>query len=149
MNKKTAILCLKQQKIKLLDQQLYKDENWVFQTGSYVKDFFGEHSTEYIFIKQFSFSLPYNPFLNNNEIVATLEKKESMALVFINNCIETLEHKGIYQAKGANFMSLWSFKNVIGFLILIFFIGIIAGTILGFHRLTKVLPFLSFLSRLT
>jgi dipeptidyl aminopeptidase/acylaminoacyl peptidase len=55
MTIKKAIDILQKQKAKIDDQNHPNDENWVFQTASYIKDFFGDKSTEYSFIVQFSF----------------------------------------------------------------------------------------------
>ena len=54
MTVKKGIQILKKQKTKLNNFDNF-DQNWVFQTASYVKDFFGETSTEFSFISQFHF----------------------------------------------------------------------------------------------
>jgi len=56
MRLKKAIEILKGQKDKLQSFE-NQNQNWVFQTASYIKDFFGENSTEFSFISQFRFEV--------------------------------------------------------------------------------------------
>lgn len=97
MNKKKAIEILTQQKTKLEKGSFHQDETWVFHTAFYIKDFFGENSTEFNFISQFSFTVISTNLTPDNDILYALGQKKQKALKFLDNCIETLQNKGLYK----------------------------------------------------
>ena len=99
MTKKKAIEILRKQISKLDDIYIYKDEKWVFQTGSYLKDFFGEDSPEYSFISQFTFSVIHLSYNTNEEVLISLNNKKRKAKSFLEDCIETIENKGLLKEK--------------------------------------------------
>lgn len=104
MTNKQAIDILKTQKSKLVDKALYKDETWTAQTASYIKDFFGAKSSEYFFITQFSFIYFAPPGMTNEGILLMLQNKITIASRFIDNCIETIQHKGLYKPTKTSFI---------------------------------------------
>lgn len=105
MNKKNAIKILEVQKSKLENNSIYKDETWVFQTASYIKDFFGENSTEYSFISQFNFMVKVLNTTSNDETLRLLNEKKEKVATFIDNCIETIRNKGILKEEKVNFLN--------------------------------------------
>ncbi|MBK7872948.1 MAG: hypothetical protein IPJ74_20915 [Saprospiraceae bacterium] len=105
MTVKKAIAILKKQRNKLTDPKHYNDENWVSQTASFIKDFFGDHSLEYGFIKQFKFYVRSSNWDSEEDIKRWLSEKPKQAIKFLDNCIETLEDKGLYKKPKINFLS--------------------------------------------
>jgi len=132
MNTKKAISILLRQKSKLLDKNFYKDENWVFQTASYIKDFFGDNSTEYSFISRFTFTIKVLNVTPADEKRRLLAEKEESAIKFLDNCIETLQNKGIYKSDKNNFLRNLDNATIIGLIIFfgstLFGIGYYFGT---------------------
>lgn len=133
MNSKKAIEILKKQIQKLDDSTFFKDENWVFQTASYIKDFFGENSTEYAFISKFEFKAYYTNYGNENDAIRELNSKTPKAKKYLENCIETISNKGLYKHPKTNFLNrisdsaLWS---IITFLLpIVFFSGYYFGNL--------------------
>ncbi|MDD4730203.1 MAG: hypothetical protein PHN55_15810 [Dysgonamonadaceae bacterium] len=105
MNKKNAIKVLENQKSKLIDNKIYKDETWVFQTASFIKDFFGEDSTEYSFISQFNFYVKVPNGTSPEETRFLLDNKKNKAEKFIDDCIETIKTKGLIKRTKINFLN--------------------------------------------
>jgi len=105
MNKKKVIKVLEQQKAKILDKNHYNDETWVFQTASYIKDIFGEKSTEYDYISRFTFTVQVLNTTPKEEIGLLIQMKEDKVIKFINNCIETIKNKGIIKPTKMNFLN--------------------------------------------
>ena len=119
MTVKKAIFILKAQKDKL-DNFDNKNQNWVFQTASYIKDFFGENSTEFSFISQFHFHVVSSICDSPEDIRRWLAEKPVEAERFLDNCIETLQHKGLFKQPKQNFLyrlsdtALWTLIPLIG-----------------------------------
>jgi hypothetical protein len=105
MTVKQAINVLKKQRDKLDDPSYTNDENWLFQTASFIKDFFGDHSTEYAFIAQFKFYVTQNAWDSDEDIRRLLSEQPLQAKQFLDNCIETLQHKNLYKPSKSNFIS--------------------------------------------
>ena len=95
MTVKKAIDILQKQKAKIDDPQHINDDNWVFQTASYIKDFFGDKSTEYSFIAQFHFYVKSTNWDSDEDVRRWLSEKPKEAKKFLDNCIETLQNKGL------------------------------------------------------
>jgi hypothetical protein len=104
MTRKNAIKILIRQKDKLADYTIYKDETWTFQTASFIKDFFGEQSPEFSFISQFKFTVFGHTGMTNEMWRNELDLKQNKALKFIEDCIETIQHKGLYKTPKINFL---------------------------------------------
>jgi len=117
MTVKKAIDILKGQRDKL-DNFDNKNQNWVFQTASYVKDFFGENSTEFSFISQFQFHVVSSNWDSPDDVRRWLAEKPIEAKRFLDNCIETLQHKGLIKLPKQNSLSrlsetaLWTILGV-------------------------------------
>lgn len=105
MNNKKAIEILKKQIEKLDDSTIYKDNNWTFQTASYIKDFFGKESTEYIFISKFNFKVLASSWEDDKDVKRQLLDKHKKAKVYLENCIETISNKGLYKYPKTNIVS--------------------------------------------
>ena len=111
MTKKHAIEILTTQhnKVTADDHDFHRTDNWCFQTASYIKDFFGEQSKEYNFITRFSFKNFHNfESEKSNWLTAELTVHKRQAAKFIDDCIETLTHKGLYKAPKTNFLQRFS-----------------------------------------
>jgi hypothetical protein len=117
MTVKNAIDILKAQKAKL-DNFDNKNQNWIFQTASYIKDFFGENSTEFSFISQFHFHVVSSNWDSPDDIRRWLAEKPIEARRFLDNCIETLQHKGLFRQPKQNFLyrlsdtALWTIISI-------------------------------------
>ncbi|MDZ4204081.1 MAG: hypothetical protein U1C46_04605 [Bacteroidales bacterium] len=132
MNKKKAINILNNQKAKLLDRNIYKDETWVFQTGSYIKDFFGDNSTEYSFISGFTFMVKVLNVTPPEETRRLLKEQEKKAIKFLDDCIETISNKGLCKTDKVNFLKSLDNSTIIALFIFfcttLFGIGYYFGT---------------------
>lgn len=107
MTVRNAIDILKRQKTKIDDFD-NRNQNWVFQTASYIKDFFGEDSTEFSFICQFKFSVVSTNWDRPEDVRRWLSEKPVEARHFLDNCIETLQHKGLHKQPKQNFLNRMS-----------------------------------------
>lgn len=108
MNKKKAIKILEEQKQKILSSEYPNNEEWTFETASYIKDFFGFDSTEYSWIAQFKWHVTYieHPFIDNeDEVNRELRQKPKKAIQFLDNCKKIIENKGLYKPKKKNWIS--------------------------------------------
>jgi hypothetical protein len=119
MTVKKAIDILKNQKEKLdRPNEFHRDENWVFQTASYIKDFFGDKSTEFSFISQFSFGVLRSNWDSDKDVSRWIADKPIQVKKFLDNCIETLQHKGLFQHQRQNFLyrlsdtALWTIISI-------------------------------------
>ena len=118
MNSRKAIEILQKQKLKLDNPNFLKDENWVFQTASYIKDFFGENSTEYFFISKFQFSAYYSNLDSKQDAIGRLNAQTPKAKKYLENCIETISNKGLYKQPKTNFLNrisdtaLWTIISI-------------------------------------
>jgi hypothetical protein len=118
MTVKKAIDILQKQKAKIDDPQHRNDDNWVFQTASYIKDFFGFESTEYSFIGQFHFYVQSTNWDSDEVVRYRLSEKPIEAKKFLDNCIETLQHKGLFKKPKQNFLNrlsdtaLWTIISI-------------------------------------
>lgn len=95
MTKSKALKLLNAQRAKLIDRNHYKDEIWVAQTISYVKDIFGEDSVEYHIANQFKFYVLSSPYKTPEDALKEIDQKKSDILKFIDSWIETVNHKGV------------------------------------------------------
>ena len=105
MNNKKAIEILQNQKLKLDNPNILKDETWVSQTASYIKDFFGENSTEYSFISNFNFKIPFNQYDSKTFPLRIMTEKTLKCKKYLENCIETINDKGLYKKPKRNFLN--------------------------------------------
>ncbi|MCK4664498.1 MAG: hypothetical protein KAT68_16635 [Bacteroidales bacterium] len=132
MNRKSAIKILRKQKAKLTDKNHYNDETWVFQTASYIKDFFGYNSTEYSFISKFSFTVKVLNITPPEETLQLIKEKEQKALNFLDDCVETISNKGLYKRDNIIFLKKLVNVKTIGLILsigaTIFLIGYYFGT---------------------
>ncbi|WP_298146839.1 hypothetical protein [Flavobacterium sp.] len=150
MNRKKAIEILQKQKQKLDNPNFLKDENWVFQTASYIKDFFGESSTEYFFISKFEFTAYYSKPDSKQDAIGRLNAKTPKAKKYLENCIETISNKGLYKHPKKNLVSDKSNFELIGIVITIsifvFWIGYWVKSVELFSSKNKTENSTSFLS---
>jgi hypothetical protein len=119
MNNKKAIGILKKQIEKLDDSTFHKDGNWTFQTASYIKDFFGKESTEYLFISKFNFKVITGPWDDDKSVNQQLLDKHKKAKVYLENCIETISNKGLYKHPKTNIVSDKSNFELLGIVVAI------------------------------
>jgi len=108
MTIKKATEILLNQKKKLATENLRQD-TWLTQTSSFIKDFFGDTSNEYNFIKDFKFySKTFDSMSAEYDTNAHINRNSKAASQFIDNCIDTLNHKGLYKAPKPNFLQRFS-----------------------------------------
>lgn len=91
MNTKKAVKILQDQILKI---EKSKSESLLFQTRSFIKDFFGEQSEEYEVSRKLTFTIVLNG-LSKEQISQAFNQKQEEAIKFLNTCIETLKTKGI------------------------------------------------------
>ena len=129
MNKKKAIRILEGQKQKVLNPDIPYTDEWIFETASYIKDFFGFESTEYSWIAQFKWHVKTlsTDFVSDKKIKEMLDEKPKKVVRFLENCKRTLENKGLYKAEKKNWISDkgndFLIKTAIGLIIFGFGIG--------------------------
>jgi len=136
MTKKEAISLLTKQKAKLTDAQHLNDKTWVIQTASLIKDCFGEQSPEYGFIIKFDFSISWKApkskswtepigttalpqSLGQSDFINAQQQKINQVSKFIDNCIESIESKGLNKSLRKNFLQESDNASVISFLIFV------------------------------
>lgn len=98
MNRRQSIKAIRLQIQKLEDVQ-NRNPTWVFQTGSYIKEIFGEDSVEYHYISQFSFAIKVRNDTGKDRLKELFEENVTNVSLFLNNCIETVNLKGITKKK--------------------------------------------------
>jgi hypothetical protein len=100
-----AVEILLEQREKL-DTENLRQDTWKTQTASYIKFFFGEKSNEYIFIEEFEFySKTLDSFSAQYDTNYYIKANKKAASNFIDNCVDTLKHKGLYKAPKQNFIT--------------------------------------------
>ncbi len=87
MTNKKAINILKKQ-IDKLKTDNDRTKEWTFQTRTYIENFFGKESKEFLYINKFSF---FNMYHDDVEL-------------FLNNCIELIENVGLKKNHKTNFL---------------------------------------------
>jgi hypothetical protein len=93
MKKEKAIEILRRQQSKINSITVADSETWIFQTASYIKLFFGEDSPEMKAINQFRYYNTNDMFLGRAN--SSLNSYKPVAHTFIENCIETINDKGL------------------------------------------------------
>ena len=134
MRKKKAIKILEQQRQKVLNPHYQNNQEWIFETASYIKNFFGVNSAEYAWISQFKWYVKSGntAVVSTEEIHEILGKKSKKMVLFLNNCKLILENKGLYKIPKNNVLSNISNVALLGTLLtmasIIFGIGFYFGT---------------------
>jgi len=105
MKLKKAIEILEEQKQKILNPKYPNNQEWVVETTSYIKDFFGFDSVEYSRIAQFKFSVVTLNIETDENVDRLLNQKVKDIVLFLDNCKRTLEVKGLYKNQKANIVS--------------------------------------------
>jgi hypothetical protein len=131
MTIKKAIGILHNQKGKIDDPNFVNDKTLVFQTASYIKEFFGEDSPEYKFISRFNFAVLASDDISNEDLQYMFTEKEKQIKIFLDNCAETLNHKGLFKQPKQNFLSSFSNVELYSFLITIGTILVTVGLFFG------------------
>ena len=91
MTTKKAVKILEEQLIKL---EKSKSESLLFQTRSFIKDFFGDKSEEYEVSKNLTFRIIVNG-LNDEQRKNAFKYKQEEVTKFLITCIDTLKTKGV------------------------------------------------------
>lgn len=105
MKTKQAIQLLTLQKNKLPNENV-RTHTWLTQTTSIIKDAFGKDSEEYIHINDFEFySITMDSMSATYNTNAVINTRKVAVATFIDNCIETIEVKGVHKEKGGNFLN--------------------------------------------
>jgi len=136
MTKRKAEKYLRKQIDKLQDKtELFKDY-WYTQTKSYIRDMLGDDSVEYqYFFKYFVRINGYYPDYQNDENRKKYLNDQVNAISqFLNNCIETIQLKGLYKPPKYNFLQRYNDAQLLAGLftiaIIVFWIGVAAAKIL-------------------
>lgn len=126
MNKRKAIKILKQQKDKIKKNQ---NNQWIIETASYVKDFFGSDSVEYSWICKFKWSVSFVTIDGEKPkwVANAMKQKPYEASKFLENCISVLKNKGVYKKPKINFFSEYSNWKVLGILFAVLVFGFWIG----------------------
>ena len=134
MKLKKAIQILEEQKQKILKPENINSQEWIVETASYVKDFFGFESTEYSWIAQFKWHVDpkTSVFGTDDEIIEIIDNKPKKAVKFLDNCKQTLKNKGLFKEPKNNLLSDKSNAALIGTIFtissIVFGIGFYFGT---------------------
>ncbi|WP_458627082.1 hypothetical protein [Winogradskyella sp. PC D3.3] len=129
MRKKKAIKILEEQKQKILSSDHPNNQEWTFETASYIKDFFGFDSTEYAWIAQFKWHVKTlsTDFVSDKEVKEMLDEKPKKVIQFLDNCKRTLNNKGIFKKPKSNFLSDKTNFELVGIIfgicVFVFWIG--------------------------
>lgn len=115
MNKQTAKKLLLQQKEKLQSTSNHND-TWVFHTASIIAEAFGKDSPEYNYIGQFQFGVSVSNFESNESIRDRIKEKERRINSFLDNCISSVEFKGVKKPDRANFLGNLKTYELIAYL---------------------------------
>ena len=105
MKLKKALEILEEQKQKVLSPIFPNNQEWVVETASYIKDFFGFDSVEYSRIAQFKFTVVALNIEPDENVNRLLNQKVKDIVLFLDNCKRTLEIKGLYRNPKANILS--------------------------------------------
>ncbi len=105
MNLKKAIKIIEEQKQKVLNSENSNNNEWIVETASYIKEYFGFESVEYSRIAQFKWHIKIDDICSDDEIKKLLSKKEKDIILFLNNCQSTLKNKGLYKPPKKNWFS--------------------------------------------
>ncbi len=133
MNKKKAIEILQKQKEKIKDEPDLQDYTWTIQTRTCIKDFFGEDSNEYFFIKNFSFGNHVYSEETGNYVKPKIELPIAEISRFLDKCVETINYKGLYRPrKSYVFNEQWTKDHPILFEIIKWAIPIIGAFLIGY-----------------
>lgn len=127
MKVKKAIIILEEQKQKVLDSNYPNNDEWIVQTASYIKNFFGFESTEYSRIAQFKWYVRTDNLTSNDEVKRLLKEKKENIIIFLDNCQKTLKNKGLYKIEQKNILSqkdnIFIFSTAIAILLFGFAVG--------------------------
>jgi hypothetical protein len=91
MNKVKAIKILKEQSEKLKKIEIYKTQNWIVETRTYLTLFFGKTSYQ-------------SEHFRMNCNISSENKREEI-INFLNDCVNIISNKGIYKTPTENWFS--------------------------------------------
>tara|TARA_B110000091_G_scaffold71127_1_gene78448 strand:+ start:2094 stop:2585 length:492 start_codon:yes stop_codon:yes gene_type:complete len=134
MIKKKAIKILEEQRQKVLNPNYKNNQEWIFETALYIKDFFGFNSAEYAWIAQFKWYVKTSntDVVSKEDIHEMLGKKPKKVVLFLDNCKLILENKGLFKEPKKNIFSHKSNAVLLGTLFtiasIVFGIGFYFGT---------------------
>lgn len=137
MTKEKAIEILKRQRDKLDIEKHTNDEAWIFQTAEYIRQFFGENSTQFSFISQFKWHVLRSPWDSNELVKHWLDQKPKEAKQFLDNCIESLNDTGLYQPPKTNFFQGYSNIKIIAAFVPVVTVAISIGLFFGQNKLDR------------
>jgi hypothetical protein len=126
---KEAIDNLNLQIGKLDDRNYPAGETWVVQTAEFIREYFSEKSEQYKYIKSGFFlgvESPHYP-----PIQATAKR-------FINECIQTIQRKGLYEPPRENILKTVSDQAILGWLTAIVLTSIWIGNYTAFTSKEKL-----------
>ncbi|SDE83561.1 hypothetical protein SAMN04487996_107137 [Dyadobacter soli] len=101
MNIQTAKRLLQDQSYKLSERSNW-NQAWITQTASYIEKIFGSESQEFKHIASFTFALHQGLNEYTDEYNLRRDRHVAATQVFLANCIETLDIKGVYAPQKTN-----------------------------------------------
>jgi len=132
MKLKKAIQILEEQKQKVLSPDHPNNDEWIIETASYIKDFFGFNSTEYSRIAQFKWGVFTTTNTSAEDLNQEIAYKKKNIILFLDNCKRTLRNKGLFKEQKNNLLSDKSNAALIGTIFtistIVFGIGFYFGT---------------------
>jgi hypothetical protein len=139
LRKSKAIKILEEQRQKVLNPHYKNNQEWIFETALYVKDFFGFNSAEYAWIAQFKWYMKESntDFVSNEEIKEVIDEKPKKVVLFLDNCKRVIENKGLYKAPKNNVLSDKSNTALIGTIVTVASIVFTIGFYLGTEKISK------------
>ena len=127
MKKERAIEILQNQIAKLDDLHSQNYRVWQAQTKTYILNFFGEGSPQYIYFDKFYLASG----LSNDSPLQQIKRNINEARNFLNSSIELIEHNGLYKPPKQNFLYTMRGDVVAAFAIAIagglFYLGTVVG----------------------
>jgi hypothetical protein len=114
MKVKKAIKIIEEQRQKVLNPKHPNNNEWIVETASYIRDFFGFDSTEYFRFAKFKWQVKTLNTESEGSVLQRLEENKAEILQFLENCKRTLRNKGLYRETKKNLLSDKSNSQLIG-----------------------------------
>ena len=123
-----ATAALQAQINKVGKQTIFHDNNWNIQTLSLLEEIFGDNSVEILNFKNAKIRLKYRGALTPDDHKfddIECANSVSVAKKYLQDCIDTLQVKGVYQKPKSNWLSKMAAEHLIA--LLSFVLGLIVA----------------------
>jgi len=141
----------KSKSIKILNRLIKenKNENSLIKIRSYILEFFGENSPEYEHSKSLTYKFKeivikehtgnIKTQYTESQRLSIIKSREKVINNFLENCIETINNKGLYKKHKNNLLSEFSDLKLIIMFITVIIFSIYLGIRLSEYKLIKEL----------